>query len=355
VDGHRFEHPTGTLTPAGSPAVGWAPYTHDSYKTPLYTLPRTGDPNAYQFGDPLPITAEGKVLPVDTYIVAPKKENPLLLGSWGVVVRILGFLTILSLIAYWYTSNSRKQDSTGDVGITDKLSIRSAPLLVVFGVGLTSLAFDLMMSLDPAWYSTIYGGYYFAGSAICVMAGTILTLRFLQAQGYLNSSVTTDHYHDLSKFQFAFTFFWGYLAFSQFMLLWYASLPETAYWLARRGASTAMSHQEAFGGFTVVALILLFGKLLIPFAGLLSRHVKRNPFGMLFWAGWILVFHAVDLYWLIMPELTGKVLLGLPEFAAMLGVGGLFVGFVAKNLSTALLRPVKDPRAPESLGFHQVF
>jgi len=353
--GNRSVHPTGELTSPGAPAVGWAPYLHDSFKTPLYALPRSGDPNAYQFGDPLPITADGRPLPIDTYLVAPKKDHPLLLGKWGVIARIFGFLAIFSLIAYWYSSKSRKQDTTGDVGITDTLSVRAAPMLVIFGVGVTSLASDLLMSLDPAWYSTMYGPYYFAGSAISVMAGTIIVLKILQFCGYLKGSVNNDHFHDLSKFQFAFTFFWGYLAFSQFMLLWYASLPETAYWLARRGASTAETHLETFGGFTVVSLALLFGKLLIPFAGLLSRHVKRNPFGQLFWAVWILCFHALDIYWLVMPELTGRVMVGIPEFAALVGVGGLFVGFVAKNLASAKLRPVKDPRAPESLAFQQMF
>lgn len=341
------------LLPPGAPAVGWAPFVHASFRTEL----ADSEPgaNTYAFTNPFPVNAEGKPIAPDTYLVGPKKSSALLLNSWAVIARVIGFLVVLSMIAYWYTSASRKQDQSGDLGITERLSIRSAPMLVVFGVAVTSLAFDLFMSLDPTWYSTIFGGYYFAGSAICVMAGTILTLKFLQSKGYLHGSVTTEHYHDLGKFQFAFTFFWGYIAFSQFMLLWYASLPETAHWLARRGASTAMVHQEAFGGWTVVSLMLLFGKLLIPFAGLLSRHVKRNPFGLTFWAGWILVFHAVDMFWLIGPELNGKVNFGLPEVAAFVGIGGFFLAVATKQLSGALLRPVKDPRASESLAFHQSF
>lgn len=341
------------LLPPGAPAVGWAPYVHPGYRTELADVP--SGPNTYAFGNPFPVDESGKPIAPDTYLVGPKKSSSLLLSSWAVIARVVAFLGILSAIAYWYTSSSRRQDESGDLRITERLSIRSAPMLVVFGIAVTSLAFDLLMSLDPTWYSTIFGGYYFAGSAICVMAGTILTLKLLQWQGYLKGSVTTEHFHDLGKFQFAFTFFWGYVAFSQFMLLWYASLPETAHWLARRGASTAAVHQEAFGAWTVVALMLLLGKLLIPFAGLLSRHVKRHGFGLTFWAAWILVFHAVDMFWLVGPELNGKLNFGLPEIAAFLGIGGLFVGMVTRELSGALLRPVKDPRAVESLAFHQSF
>jgi hypothetical protein len=287
-------------------------------------------------------------------LVKGKVENPLLLGRWGVITRALVCLTALTAIALWYTSRSRKQDDSGDESITSTLQGRAAPLLVIFGLSVTFLAFDLIMSLDPIWYSTIFGGYFFAGAAISVMATTILVCQFLQSKGYLAGSIRVDHYHDLSKFQFAFTFFWGYLAFSQFMLLWYSSQPEALTWLARRGASTAAMHLQEAGAWTVFTLVLLFGKLLIPFAGLLSRHVKRNPLGRMFFAAWILVFHALDMIWLVMPEMGGFHV-GLTELAAFIGLGGLFVAVFVKSLAGVNLRPIKDPRANESLAFHQAF
>jgi hypothetical protein len=293
-------------------------------------------------------------IPEEEFIKGKTKSRVLLDPNW-VIGRDFVALLALTLIAWWYTSRSKKQDETKDPEITRQLNVRAAPMLVVFGICVTAIAFDLLMSLDPVWISTIFGGYYFAGSAIAVFAATILVCQLLQSMGYLKHSVRRDHYHDLSKFQFAFTFFWGYLAFSQFMLLWYSSQPEEVTWLARRGVSTAAIHLEQSYDWMILSFVLLFGKLLIPFAGLLSRHVKRVAAGRIFWAAWILVFHFVDMYWVVMPEYTGKMVFGIPEIAAILGVGGIYVAFFTNGLAGAALRPLNDPRAAESLAFHQSF
>lgn len=312
-------------------------------------------PGAYPIPDPQPITEDGKPIPPDHHLVGPKKESFLLLNPIGVITITLASLVILSGIAYWYTGYSRKQDDSGDPELTRVLNIRAAPMLVIYGVTLTALVFALVMSLDPKWFSTMFGPYYFAGCAVSVHAFTIIVLKFLQGKGYLKNSVGRDHYHDLGKWTFAFTFFYGYVAFSQYMLLWYSSQPEEIEWLARRGASTAAAHLDKYGAFTIVVLLILFGKILIPFAGLLSRHVKRHSFGLIFWAVWVLAFHLVDMYWCIMPELDGGFHFGIPEIAGVLGVGGLFFGVFIWALSGAALRPMRDPRTAESLGFHQSF
>lgn len=313
-----------------------------------------GDKYDYEINSPMPVE-NGKPVQPEEPLVTGKKEGFFLLGNWTVIIRSVLSLVALSLVAWWYTSQSKKQDVTGDESITVRLSVRSAPMLVIFGLATTFIAFDLLMSLDPVWISTIFGGYYFAGSVVSMFAFTILVCSFLQKKGYLTNSINTEHYHDLSKFQFAFTFFWGYLAFSQFMLLWYSSQPEELTWLARRGASTAAVHLGDFSPWTYVSLILLFGHLLLPFPGLLSRHVKRNPFGRMFWANWIIVFHFVDLFWVVMPEYDGSFFFGLPEIAAVVGVGGLFLFMFIRGLAGAALRPLRDPRLEESLGFHQSF
>jgi hypothetical protein len=186
--------------------------------------------------------------------------------------------------------------------------------------------------------------------------------------GFLVRSVSTEHYHDLGKFLFAFTFFWGYIAFSQYMLLWYANLPETTLWMIRRGASTVPEH--AGNPWRIVVIALLVGHLLIPFAGLMSRHVKRNRTLLAFWAGWMLVFHYLDLMWLVMPEYGGHGSHGAADHAAehhgpaagtvlimlacFLGVGGVFFAAFVRMLARHKLRPVKDPRLGESLAFENV-
>src|SRR5690606_23574783 len=137
----------------------------------------------------------------------------------------------------------------------------AGPLILLTGITLTLFAFDLLMSLDPHWYSTMFGVYYLAGAFIAGWASIIIIVNLLQMGGLLRQSVNQEHFHDLGKYLFGFVFFWGYIAFSQYMLLWYANLPETTSWFARRGATTADGDQNVF---TWLALILLFCHLLIP-------------------------------------------------------------------------------------------
>ncbi len=158
-----------------------------------------------------------------------------------------GFFTIRAIINFavwavlgtWYWRQSIKQDQTGDIEITRRMQYRAPVGLILFGLTLTVMAWDWIMSLDPVWYSTIFGVYYFAGSALAMFSSIILTVRFLQSRGLLVKSVTVEHFHDLGKFLFGFTFFWGYIAFSQFMLQWYGNIPDETGWFMRHGASTA--------------------------------------------------------------------------------------------------------------------
>ena len=226
-----------------------------------------------------------------------------------------------------------------------------APLgLILFGLTLTFAMWDWVMSLDPGWYSTIFGVYIFAGSALSMFATVILTVMFLQSLGYLKDSVSSEHFHDMGKFLFGFTFFYGYIAFSQFMLQWYGNLPEETEWYSHRGATTAVAQVNAW---SVVILMVLFGQVLIPFAGLLSRHVKRCRAMLAFWAIWQLVFHWVDLFWIVRPQMTpdNAFDLGIIDLAVFVGVGGLFFAMVVRTAGLAALRPLRDPRLSASLAF----
>ncbi len=283
----------------------------------------------------------------DVYIVKKRAflNRPFFLA------RCVVYFGFWSLLALWLRRSSIRQDETGDPAITARMQ-RVAPLAAVFFMlTLTFAAFDLMMSLSPVWYSTIFGIYYFSGCAVAGFATLILLLKGLQRAGYLEHSVNAEHYQDLGKYLFAFVFFWGYIAFSQYMLIWYANLPETTFWFAARGATTSAAD---INGWTVVSVLLLFGHLLIPFPGLLSRHVKRNDKALAFWAIWMLVFHWVDVWWLIMPEMGPQVRLGLPELLTFLGIGGLFVAGLVRFGAAQRLVAVRDPRLPEALAFHNV-
>lgn len=266
-------------------------------------------------------------------------------------VAVVVYFAVWIGITRFYRKQSILQDQTGDVEISRTLTRRAAPMIVLTGVTLTLASFHLFMSLDPHWYSTMFGVYYFAGSMLGFFALTILIARVLQSKGYMVNSITTEHYHDLGKYLFAFTFFWGYIAFSQYMLLWYASLPETTMWMARHGTSAVPSQIGPYSG---VIVALLFGQLLIPFAGLLSRHVKRRVAILGFWAVWQLAFHWLDIVWLVMPEYNRHALPGLMELLLLVGLGSLFLSAFVKISCKTSLRPVQDPRLPEALAFHNI-
>ena len=275
------------------------------------------------------------------------------LSWWFFTLRWIVYFAAWLVIGRWYWRHSVAQDASGEVGHTTAMEGRAAPALLVFAITITFAAFDLLMTLSPAWYSTIFGVYYFTGGTLGALALLILLLAKLQDTGRLGRTVTVEHYHDLGKLLFGFVFFWGYIAFSQYMLLWYASIPETAYWFDARGITTAA------GGFnhgTVLGVVLLFGHFILPFVGLMSRHVKRRRPLLVAWAAWLLVMHYLDLYWLAMPELTGEFFsVGLLiDATVLLGVLGIWLGAVLHRLGGISLAPTRDPRLDESLAFENI-
>jgi hypothetical protein len=263
-------------------------------------------------------------------------------------VRIILYFVIWCGLGLHYWRQSVLQDRTDDFTITSRLQTLAGPLTLVYFFSLTFGAFDLIMSLDPHWFSTIFGIYYFSGCMLAVFAALVLVFALLQRLGYITRSVNTEHYHDLGKWLFAFTFFWGYIAFSQFMLIWYASIPEEVSWFIHRGSST---RPQDINGWSWVSIALLFGQLLIPFAALLSRHVKRKKVLLVFWACWILVFHWIDVWWMIMPELDGRLYVPILEVVCFIGIAGLWFATYLRFLNKAPLRPLHDPRLNEALVF----
>jgi hypothetical protein len=276
-------------------------------------------------------------------------KRPYLTKSFFTVRWVLYFAVWIGL-GLFYLRNSTAQDDGGDaVKLTRKMEVLAAPGTLLFALTLTFAAFDLMMTLDPVWFSTMWGVYYFAGSALGSVATLILALMALQRFGFL-PSVSTEHYHDLAKLLFTFVFFWGYIAFSQFMLIWYANLPETNYWFELRGITTQLDN-PFISGWTVVALALLFGHLLIPFLGLLSRWIKRSRKLLAFWAVWLLVMHWVDHWWVVMPNHSSPTPpVPTVELLCLVGVGGIAVGAAVLRATRQGLIAAGDPRLGDSLG-----
>lgn len=253
-----------------------------------------------------------------------------------------GFWAVLS--RYFFKTSLAQDQSKEPASLNGKMQAVSAPGMIFLALTLTFAAIDLLMTLEPAWFSTIFGVYYFAGAVVGFHSMFALILMWLQKQGSLKKSVTTEHYHDLGKMMFAFTIFWAYIAFSQFMLIWYANIPEETFWYKLRFA----------GDWKLISALLLVGHFVLPFFGLLSRHIKRNRKTLGFWAVWILVVHYLDMYWLVKPVLhedklpTGDILL---DVTAVVGMLGLFFAAAAMAAKKVRLVPVKDPRLPKSLAF----
>jgi hypothetical protein len=270
-----------------------------------------------------------------------RHKQPYLNQMFFTIRWIVYFVVWIALAGLFYR-RSLAQDRSGDSSLTLSMERVSAPGMVLFALTLTFASFDLLMSLDSHWFSTIFGVYYFSGSTLAIFSVLALCMWALQRSGRIEKSVTTEHYHDLGKFMFGFVVFWAYIAFSQYMLIWYGDIPEETGWYLRRQT----------GGWATLGLVLIFGHFLLPFLLLINRSVKRRKGQLAFMAVWLLVLHWIDLYWIAMPEFSapGEVPLHAIDVLVTLGMGGLFVAFTAHKLRGCSLVPDKDPRLSESLA-----
>lgn len=267
--------------------------------------------------------------------------------------RAVFYLVTWILLARFYNRLSKAQDETGGIEATRKMQTWSAISMVLFGVTINFASFDWIMSLDPHWFSTIFGVYFFSGSFVAALATMILIVLQLQRSGQLQNVVTFEHFHDLGKLLFAFTVFWAYIGFSQFMLIWYGNLPEETAWF---------DHRWGPEGWQMVSIVLAAGHFALPFLFLLFSDHKRRRWSLTFASVWMLAFHAIDIYWLVMPNLAlmdhdtfHDFHPSLINVACFLGVGGLFMAVLAWRMKEpAPLVPIKDPRLAESLAFENI-
>ena len=271
-------------------------------------------------------------------------------------IRILAYFGVWGLLGYTYLSRSRKQDETGDKTITAKLQGLAAPFLLLFAVTVVFSSFDLEMSLSPLWFSTMFPVYFFAGGFGAALCTILLTCMYLQRSGRVTDEITIEHYHDLGKLMQGFVIFWGYIAFSQFLLIWYANIPEETFWY----------HPRINGdGWKPMTYVLLVGHLFIPFFLLMGRALRRNRKLLAFSAVWILCMHWLDHYWLVMPEFgrtsgldinhsfTFSGLGAIADVACGIGMVAIFIALFCLVAGDRVLVALKDPRLGEALN-HEV-
>ncbi|HEY3500298.1 MAG TPA: hypothetical protein VGK73_36655, partial [Polyangiaceae bacterium] len=259
------------------------------------------------------------------------------------LIRMAFYFGFWTLLANFFLKGSVRMDESGSTAVLANMRKVSGPAMIVFALALTFCAFDLLMAVDPHWFSTIFGVYFFASCVICVHVTLTLSAQWLQGKGRLKS-VTAEHYHDLGKMLFAFTIFWAYIGFGQFMLIWYANIPEETIWYKERFA----------GGWGTVSWTLLFGHFVFPFFGLLSRHVKRNRKGLAFFAVWQLAMVYLDMYWLVMPAVDHEPHFQVVDILCVIGLLSALVAGAAYRASKLNLLPTKDPRLPRSLAFENI-
>jgi hypothetical protein len=196
------------------------------------------------------------------------------------------------------------------------------------------------MSLNYKWFSTMWGVYIFAGAAGSSMSLLVLVISALRRAGYLQQVVTVEHYHIMGKWMLAFSVFWAYIGFSQYMLIWYANIPEeTQYFIARNTES-----------WWALSTILVLGRFFGPFGILLMQSIKKHPHQLCWVAGWIVCMQALDIYIIILPALHGTgVHLSLWDFVPLIGMGATLAFVYLRIVGKTSLFPVRDPRLIESL------
>jgi len=255
--------------------------------------------------------------------------------------RIAFYFLSWTYISYRLYTLSIRQDVDPRTDIPDKQRRVSAWGLPVLAVTTAFGGFDMLMSLDPHWFSTIFGVYFFAGSFMAIMAFTALVAMMLQRAGMLEETVTTEHYQDLGKFLFGFIVFWAYIAFSQYMLIWYGNLPEETFFYRHRLEN----------GWETYSAVLLMAHFVIPFIVLLSRTAKRVLPILAFMCVWMLIMHWFDFYWIAMPVLHEYPSIHYLDLTSFVGLASILFGVVVYRLSRHSLVPEEDPGLARSMAF----
>ena len=264
------------------------------------------------------------------------------------IVRVIGYCLFWFWMHRYIVGNSIKQDDASDYAPTVKNYKRSALFVLGYALTITFAAFDLMMALEPHWFSTIFGLYYFAGNFVATLSVLALLVMSVMNTGELKGFINKEHMHDLGKLMFAFTIFWTYIHFSQYFLIWYSNLPEETFYYIDRTKD----------GWEIMGWSSLVLHFIVPFALLLRQDVKRNQLVMKAAACILLFAHFIDLSWIIIPGYRHH---GIPHFDvfALIAAGGmvlLFMGillfFTAKRMNAVSGVAHNDPYIRESVVYY---
>jgi hypothetical protein len=245
------------------------------------------------------------------------------------LIRTVAYIVIWIAFTVVFRKFSLRDEHLGTFEHYSKLRKYAATFLVLFAVTSSTSAWDWLMSIDVHWFSTLYGWYIFAGIFVSCMAATLILILHLKKNNYL-PNVNMSHIHDVAKFMFAFSIFWTYLYFSQFMLIWYANIPEEIVYFMERYDTN----------YRPLVLLMIFMNFAMPLLILMTRDAKRNLNTLTFMASVIIVGHWFDVFQIVMPgAVAEKWGFGIPEFGILALFVGLFMFVVLNALTKAPVEP----------------
>jgi hypothetical protein len=253
------------------------------------------------------------------------------------LIRAAFYFTVWIVIARVLVRWSNEQDATGDPDYVRKFQLLGRGAIVLYALTMTFAGVDWMMSIEPHWYSTMYGLLVIAGQVLSAFAFSIAILTLLSQHDPVAAVATSERFHDLGKMLLAFVMIYAYFAFSQFLIIWSANLPEETPWYLKR----------ITGGWQYLAVALPAFYFFLPFFILLSRKLKQNARRLIIVAILLLIMRLADLYWFIMPAFSpGKFALHWMDVAAVVGVGGVWLAAFLFNLQGRPVLPLRDPALP---------
>jgi hypothetical protein len=310
-----------------------------------------------------PIGAASRVLPVLTVLFLPiifgmhdlyewthaevvaadkvLQHKQLYLNTPFFLVRAAVYFLLWNTLSFFLNAWSLEQDRTGDPLIARRMQLLSAVGLLGYGATVTFASFDWLMSLEPHWFSTIYGVLIMGGQGLSAMAFLIIAAGWLSRRPPLQSIIVPAHFHDLGNLMLAFVMLWAYFSFSQYLIIWSGNLPEEIAWYLHRLQT----------GWRLVALMLVVFHFVAPFALLLSRAVKRHGQTIVKVAFGILAARLVDLHWLIAPEFhRDGISVSWLDIVVPVSLSTIWLGCFVWQLRGRALLPVHDPEFDEALG-----
>ena len=257
------------------------------------------------------------------------------------IVRAVFYFAAWNTVTYLLNKWGLEQDESGDPRYARRMQMLSGGGLVLYGLCITFASFDWLMSLEPHWFSTIYGALIMGGQGLSALAFLITSLVWLSRRPPLRDIVRPIHFHDLANLMLAFVMLWAYFSFSQYLIIWSGNLPEEIAWYLDRLQK----------GWRVVAVALVVFHFTVPFLLLLSRAVKRAPETLVKVSLAILAARLIDLFWLIAPEFHRQgIWVSWMDIVLPATLIAIWIGCFLWQLRGRPLLPVYDPQFEEALG-----